>query len=59
MKLLKTVNLHLGYVPRCLRNQMQKKAEHKLISKIIGIQADTFRIKMWGNGSFIIVWQSR
>ena len=25
MKVLKSVNLHLEYVPRCFRNQMQKK----------------------------------
>ena len=33
MKVLKSVNLHPEYVPRCFRNQMQKKVEHKLISK--------------------------
>ena len=25
MKVLKSVNLHLEYVPRCFRNQMQKE----------------------------------
>ena len=33
MKVLKSVNLNLEYVPRCFRNQMQKKVEHKVTSK--------------------------
>ena len=33
IKVLKSVNLHPEYVPRCLRNQMQKKVEFKLTSK--------------------------
>ena len=33
MKVLKSVNLHLEYVTRCFRNQMQKNVEHKLTSK--------------------------
>ena len=33
MEVLKNVNLHLVYVSRCLRNQMQKKVEHKLTTK--------------------------
>ena len=33
MKVLKSVNLHLEYVPRCFRNQMQKKVEYKVTSK--------------------------
>ena len=33
MKVLKSVNLHIEYVPRCFRIQMQKKVEHKVTSK--------------------------
>ena len=33
MKVLKSVNFHLEYVPSCFRNQMQKKVEHKIASK--------------------------
>ena len=33
MKVLKSVNLHLEYVPRCFRNQNAKKVEHKVTSK--------------------------
>ena len=35
MRVLKSVNLYLEYVPRCFRNQMQKKVEHKLTSRKI------------------------
>ena len=34
MKVLKSVNLHLEYVLRCYKNQIQKKkVEHRLTSK--------------------------
>ena len=50
MKVLKSVNLHLEYVSRCFRNQMQKKGEH--ISSLkkkttMDIQADTLGMKKW------------
>ena len=34
---------------------MQKKVEHKLASKNMGIQVDTLGMKMWENGSLIII----
>ena len=39
----KSANRHLEYVPRCFKNQMWKKVEHKLISKkkTTDIQTDT------------------
>ena len=56
MKVPKSGYLHLKYVPRCFRNQMQKKVEHKLTSKIImDILADTLGMKKWGNESLIII----
>ena len=33
IEVLKSVNLHIEYVPRCFRIQMQKKVEHKVTSK--------------------------
>ena len=61
MKVLKSLNLHLEYVPRCFRNQMQKKVEHKLTSnKIMDIQTDMLGMKKWEKGPLIIItWQSR
>ena len=51
MKVLKSVNLHLEYVPRCFRNQMQKKEEHisslKKKKTTMDIQADTLGMKKW------------
>ena len=43
-------------IPRCFRNQMQKKVEHKLTSKkITDILADTLGMKKWENESLIII----
>ena len=51
MKVLESVNLHLEYVPRCFRNQMQKKRRaYKLTLKkttTMDIQADTLGMKKW------------
>ena len=57
MKVLKSVNLHLEYVPTCFRNQMQKKVEYKVTSKkkIMDIQANTLEMKKWENGSLITI----
>ena len=56
MKVLKSLNLHLEYVPRCFRNQMQKKVEHKLTSnKIMDIQTDMLGMKKWEKGPLIII----
>ena len=57
--MLKSVDLHVEYVPRCFRNEMQKKLEHRLSSKKdMGIQADTLRMKKGENGWLIIItWQ--
>ena len=52
MKVIKSVNLHSEYVPRCF---FLKKVEHKLTSKkITDIPADTLEMKKWENGSLII-----
>ena len=52
MKVIKSVNLHSEYVPRCF---FFKKVEHKLTSKkITDIPADTLEMKKWENGSLII-----
>ena len=65
MKVLKSVNLHLEYVPRCFRNQNAKKVEHKVTSKKqknkkkttknTDVQADTLGMKKWENGSLITI----
>ena len=65
MKVLKSVNLHLEYVPRCFRNQNAKKVEHKVTSKkqkskkkttkTTDVQADTLGMKKWENGSLITI----
>ena len=54
MKVLKSVNLHIEYVPRCFMIQMQKKVEHKVTSKKSHGQADILRMKKWKNSSLII-----
>ena len=55
IEVLKSVNLHIEYVPRCFRIQMQKKkVEHKVTSKKSHGQADILRMKKWENSSLII-----
>ena len=56
MKVLKSLNLHLEYVPRCFRNQIQKRVEHRLTSnKIMDIQTDILGMKKWEKRPLIII----